>query len=151
MSTDDEDYSDYRAHNASIISALSLFCGFQFTAITLLINALPNREQPLAQVTLFFLTVLFNLSISTLVDTLVTGIYYVRNVPPFTRRIRFYNMRLMLIFYLFGIAIVLMFLLWSLFVLALASAITWALVVILNYIYTVKPFNEYRRKQTIQA
>jgi len=47
---------------------------------------------------------------------------------------------LLLIFYLFGAATVLMFLLFNLFYLSLISGVTWAMIVILSLMTTVKRF-----------
>jgi hypothetical protein len=132
-------YSEYFDHNRTIVGVLSLFSGFLFTSITILLNWLQNRNELLAQATILFLTLLFYLSLYVLLDNLEMGFHYIKDIPPLTLKVRpFFN--LLLIFYLFGTATILMFLLFNLFYLSLISGVTWVIIVILSLMTTVKRF-----------
>jgi hypothetical protein len=135
----EKDYSDYFGHNRTISSVLSLFCGFLFTSIIILLTAYPNTGEFIAQVTLFFLTFIFYISLYTLIDNLEMGFHYIKDIPPLTLRVAPF-FRLVLVFYLFGTAVVLMFLLFDLFSLALASGILWAIFVLVSIRSIIIPF-----------
>jgi hypothetical protein len=59
MSKDEKQFSEYFAQNERIIVVLSLFCGFLFTSITLLLTTLQNKGGILGQATILFLTLVF--------------------------------------------------------------------------------------------
>jgi len=148
MAEDENNLSDYISHNGSILGAISLICGFLFTVIALLVSNFQSFNSLQAQSVLFGLTAIFDLSLYTLVDCLVMGIYFCRNIPPLTKNLKSFNLRLMLMFYFFGITTVILFLLWNLFYLAVVSALMWAIVVIFSYFNIIKPFYEYRKQKT---
>jgi hypothetical protein len=65
--------------------------------------------------------------------------HYIEEIPPMTLKIRpFFN--LLVIFYLFGTATIMMFILFDLTNLALAAGLIWALTVILSLNNTAKRF-----------
>jgi hypothetical protein len=132
-------YSEYFGHNGVIVGVLSLFSGFLFTSITILLTSLQNKEGALAQATILFLTLIFYFSLYVLLDNLEMAFHYIKDIPPLTLKIRpFFN--LLLIFYFFGTSTILMFLLFNLLFLAVISAIIWALVLIASINSTVKRF-----------
>ena len=132
-------YSDYFDHNRTIVSVLSLFAGFLFTSITILLSGLQNKTEMLPQGTILFLTFLFYMALYVLLDNLEMGFHYIKDVPPMTMKVRpFFN--LLVIFYLFGTATILMFLLFGLSNVALISGVTWVVVVILSLATTVRRF-----------
>ena len=139
MSERDEHYEQYFSHNRAIASTLSLFCGFIFTAITLLLTSYPNIQDSLAQITLFFLTFVFYVSLYTLMDNLEMGFHYIEKVPPLTLRVAPF-FRLLIVFYLFGTAVVLMFVLFGLLNLAVVSGTLWAIFVLVSILSIVRPF-----------
>lgn len=147
MVEDENDFPDYLSHNGSILGAISLLCGFLFTVIALLVSNFQSFNSLQAQIVLFGLTAIFDLSLCNLVDCLVLGIYFCRSIPPLTKHLKSFNLRLMLMFYFFGITTVILFPLWNLFYLALASAFMWTAVVTFSYFNIVKPFNEYRNQK----
>ena len=132
-------YSEYFAHNTTMVSVLSLFCGFLFTSIIILLTSLQNKEGMLTQASILFLTLIFYFSLYVLLDNLEMAFHYIKNIPPLTLKIKpfFY---LLLIFYLFGSSTVLMFLLFGLVYLAGVSAVIWVLFVIASINSTVKRF-----------
>ena len=139
MSEDMDSYSDYFTHNGIIVGVLSLFCGFLFTSIAILLTTLQNRGGILGQATILFLTLVFYFSLFVLLDNLEMAFHYIKNIPPMTLKIRpFFN--LLLIFYLFGTSTVFMFLLFDLLYLAVVSGIVWAIIVTISINSTVKRF-----------
>jgi hypothetical protein len=139
MTKDKSTFSDYFEHNSIIVQVLSLFCGFLFTSITILLTWLQNRSELFAQAAILFLTILFYLSLYVLLDNLEMRFHYIEEIPPLTLKVRpFFN--LLLIFYLFGAATVLMFLLFDLLYLSLVSGLIWIVIVTLSLSTTVKRF-----------
>lgn len=132
-------YSDYFSHSGIIGGVLSLFCGFLFTSLTILLTSLQNKEGLLAQTTILLLTLIFYFSLYVLLDNLEMAFHYIENIPPLTLKVKpfFY---LLLIFYFFGTSTILMFLLFNLVYLAMISAVIWVLVVIASINSTVRRF-----------
>jgi hypothetical protein len=139
VSDDKTSYSEYFSHNSTIVNVLSLFCGFIFTSITILLTALQNKGGMLAQATILFLTLIFYFSLYVLLDNLEMAFHYIKDIPPLTLKVKpfFY---LLLIFYFFGTSTVLMFLLFDLLYLAVISAFIWIIIVITSVNSTVKRF-----------
>jgi hypothetical protein len=132
-------YKEYFEHNGVIVGVLSLFCVFLFTSITILLTSLQSKTGTLAQATLLFLTLIFFFSLYVLLDNLEMAFHYIENIPPLTLKIRPF-LNLLLIFYLFGTSIILMFLLFGLNYLATISAVIWAIIIILSINSTAKRF-----------
>jgi len=132
-------YSDYFDLNRTIMSVLSLFAGFLFTSITILLNWFQGRAELVAQATVLFLTLVFYLTLYVLLDNLEMGFHYVDRIPPLTLKVKpfFY---LLVIFYLFGAATSLMFLLHGLQSLAFISGVIWAVIVIISIRTTARRF-----------
>ena len=139
MSEKKPSYSEYFSHNNTIVGVLSLFCGFLFTSITILLTALQNKGGVLAQATILFLTLIFYFSLFVLLDNLEMAFHYIENIPPLTLKIKPFFF-LLLIFYLFGTSTVFMFLLFDLLYLAAISGVVWALFVIASINSTVRRF-----------
>jgi hypothetical protein len=74
---------------------------------------------------LFFLLILMLANIHALMAR------FCRNIPPVTKDIAGYNRLLALIYILIQLAVVLMFLIWNLFYLSLATGVMWALFMII--------------------
>jgi Na+-transporting NADH:ubiquinone oxidoreductase subunit NqrC len=139
VSAEKKSYSDYFEHNGVIVGVLSLFCGFIFTSITILLTALQNKQGLLVQSTILFLTLIFYFSLYVLLDNLEMAFHYIDDIPPLTLKVRpFFN--LLLIFYFFGTSTVLIFLLFDLWYLAAVSAVVWVGVVAASINFTVKRF-----------
>jgi hypothetical protein len=135
----EDDYSDYFGHNRSISSVLSLFCGFLFTSIIIILTAYRSTGEVFFQATLFFLTFTFYVALYTLIGNLEMGFHYIKDIPPLTLKVAPF-FRLVLVFYLFGTALVMMFLLYTLFGLALASGIIWVMFVLMSIRSIIFPF-----------
>ena len=132
-------YSEYFTHNTTIGQVLSLFCGFLFSSITILLTFLQDKEDLLLQATVLFLTLIFYLSLYVLLDNLEMPFHYIKNIPPLTLKVKPFFF-LLLIFYLFGTSTVLMFLLFGLLNLAVISGVIWIFFVIASINSTVKRF-----------
>lgn len=132
-------YAEYFAHNTTIGGVLSLFCGFLFTSITILLTSLQNKEGMLAQATILFLTLIFYFSLYVLLDNLEMAFHYIKKIPPLTLKVKpFFS--LLLIFYFFGTSTILMFLLFDLLYLAIFSAVIWLVFVGASVNSTVRRF-----------
>ena len=138
-------YSEYFTHNTTIGQVLSLFCGFLFSSITILLTFLQDKEDLLLQATILFLTLIFYLSLYVLLDNLEMPFHYIKSIPPLTLKVKPFFF-LLLIFYLFGTSTVLMFLLFGLLNLAVISGVIWIFFVIASINSTVKRFY----KQTVR-
>jgi hypothetical protein len=147
MAEPKSDYSEYRRHVISLASVMTFLAGFTFTIITLLLSQLPDLSSVifsvsfLWQFTLFFLTVLFYLMLFVVFYSLVISIILVRDLlPKGTMPIaaKIYNIAYTLIWVVIGIPLILMFLLWNLYYLALAAAIVWILVIIIMISFVVR-------------
>jgi hypothetical protein len=141
LAVNENPYSDYFDHNRTIAGVLSLFAGFLFTAITILLSVLQNKTELLPQITILFITFLFFVTLYALLDNLEMGFHYIKEIPQMTLKVRPF-LNVLVIFYLFGVSTVLMFLLFDLPNLSLISGVIWALVVILSLATTVKRFIE---------
>jgi hypothetical protein len=113
----------------NLSNIMALLSGFTFTAITIMLSQFPALGSLTAQLVLFFLACLFFLFI--MLVGMVHGLLYklCRCFPPVTKDIAGFNVLSLLSWVLLQFAVVLMFLIWNLVYLSLASA---AMVVIFN-------------------
>jgi hypothetical protein len=147
MSKNEELSFSYFEHNKTIAQVLSLFCGFLFTSITILLSLFKNPEEVALQATLLFLAILFYLSLFVLIDNLEMPFHYIKNIPLLTLKIRpfFY---LLVIFYLFGAATVIMFSLFHLIYLSIISGVVWLVIVLISISTTAKRFFDQAKKRS---
>jgi hypothetical protein len=136
----------YFEHNKTIAQVLSLFCGFLFTSITILLTSLKNPGEVTSQVTLLFLTIVFYLSLFVLVDNLEMPFHYIGKIPAMTLKIRPFFF-LLVIFYLFGAANVMMFSLFNLASLTIISGVLWLIIVIISILTTGRRFFNQAKKR----
>jgi hypothetical protein len=127
VSENEKDYSDYRQVLGNLSNIVVLLSGFTFTAITILLSQFPVLGSLTSQIILFFLASLFFLFIMLLgmVHGLLTKLC--RNFPPVTKDIAGFNRLTILSWILLQLAVVLMFLIWGLVYLSLASGVTMVL------------------------
>lgn len=153
LSKNKEDYSDYISYASNVLIILSLFSGFTFASITIIVTQLPDPGQILIQVTLFFLAVILNLFLFLAFYFLACILHCVENVPPETKlppHLRFVHSLLPISFALWGLAVVMMFLFWNLVYLALASFIMLVVFIIWNGYAIARPMFEHLRKRRSQ-
>lgn len=137
MTEGEKEYADYvKSVAGSRVTMLSLFSGFTFSTITILLNQLPDPGSLTSQLTLLFLVVLFDLCLFLLAwqTAIVVATYNAHNVsnPPARANweLTIFNLLLMIVFFLWGWSVVLMFLLWNLYYLALVAGVLWVAVVV---------------------
>ena len=134
MTENEEEYCEYvKTISGTRVTALSLFSGFTFSAITILLNQLPDPSSLISQFTLFFLVVVFDLCLFLLAWQIIIaiGMYNVRKAPARSVwELSVFNLLLEIVFILWGWSVVLMFLLRNLHYLALVSGVLWMAVIV---------------------
>jgi hypothetical protein len=140
------DYSDYIKHRSNLGSGLFFVLGFMFTVITIVLSRVPNLDSLQSQLILLFFTGVFNLVGFLAFLLTIEGIYLCRRVPPSSKRLTVINVLGFLVTILMGFSVTLLFLLWNLTFLVVASGIVWALFVIAEFVFVWKPFAEHRKK-----
>ncbi len=132
---DDDEYTGYvKAVAATRVTMLSLFSGFTFSALTIFLDQLSDPGSFISQLTLFFLVILFDLSLFLLAwqTIIMIGTWNVRKVPDHAKwELSVFNLLLIVVFILWGWLVILMFLLRNLQVLALVSGALWAGVIVI--------------------
>lgn len=152
MSENEEEYSAYvQSHSVSSMT-WSLFAGFTFVAITVLLTQHPDPSQIPAQITLFIFAFMLFLFLHNLNGSNITIGICIRTAPPLPEKWqsigfkRIQNLFDWIGWILLGYSVVFMYFLWSLYYLALASSALGLLFLILCYIDYIKPSEEYFRK-----
>lgn len=144
----DKDYSDWIQYMSNVANTLSLFSGFTFTSITILLTLLPDPRQISSQITLFLLSALLDFFLFLMGWQTIFVIYHCRSVPPLTRGMAIASRLWFSSFGLLCIAVTIMFLLWNLTYLAFASGLALVLVLILFYTFAWKPYIKFRKVQS---
>ena len=121
-------------------SVLTFLAGFTFTVISIFLNQLPDPTSSLSQITLFLLTLLFEffLFLTAWQMTIIISCAPPRIVAAaygrvFRREVATFSMLMFIGLSLLGMSVMLMFLLWNLIYLAIASSIVWIVVLITSY------------------
>jgi hypothetical protein len=143
----DKDYSDWIQYMSNVTNALTLFSGFTFTSITILLTLLPDPSRISSQITLFLLSALLDFFLFFMGWQTLLLIYYCRNIPPLVARLRLSSRLWFSSFGFLCMAVVVMFLLWDLTYLALASGLTLGLAFSLFYVFGWKPYIKFRKRQ----
>jgi hypothetical protein len=141
--SDETHYTDFLTQLSGLTSELSLFCGFTLTIITLLVTRLPDPSILLAQISLLFLTILLNLLTFLLGWVMTMRTIFCRYLP--LKKIKYsnvFNPLLFLSLSLWGISVILIYLLWSLTYLAIASTIIEAFFISVAFKLFWKQFRE---------
>ncbi len=128
MTADEADYSAYISYHIMGSNTYSLFMGFTFTSMVVFLTWLPNPEEPRVQVVLFSLALLFHVLGYLLFIEEATLAHSVRVAPKLPEGYRGSAVTRLsnFVWYMLGGVNVLMFVLWNLPLLALASAIVGA-------------------------
>ena len=142
MTTSKKDYSDYLVHLSNSNSSLALFSGFLLTGITILLTALPDPSSIRSQVILFFLTVLWNLRRFSLQWLGMQLISLCRSVPPLSEvpGMRTHNKITLLSDVVGRFVLPLMYLLWNLDRLALATTAVGVLFLVIYVVFGWRPY-----------
>jgi len=151
MSESEDKYSAYRSFYSIATTAEALFAGFTFAAITVLLTQLPDPTHVSVQGTLLFLTVLLNLFMYGLTWTQAAVSNCIRFAPELPEAWWRWNNARTIVSNTSEIglrfSVVLMFLIWSMTYLAIASAVTLVLFIIFEYISIHKPYREMLKKK----
>jgi len=151
MSESEDKYSAYRSFYSIVTTAEALFAGFTFAAITVLLTQLPDPTRISVQATLLFLTVLLNLFTYGLNWTQAAVSNCIRFAPELPEAWWRWNKARTIVANTSEIglrfSVVLMFLIWSMTYLAIASAVTLVLFIIFEYISIHKPYREMLKKK----
>jgi len=140
-------YDDLLTQLSGLTTELSLFCGFTFTTIILLVTNLPDPSIFLVQISLLFLTVLLNLFIFLLGWVMTMRTVFCRYLPfKSIKGSKIFNPLLFFTYCLWGVAVVLIFFLFNLIYLVLVSSIVWAIFASIAYFFLWKQFLEYYMK-----
>ena len=118
-------------------SILSFLAGFTFTVLGIFLNQLPDLTSLISQSTLFLLTFLFELflflgawQLSIIISCAPARIVYAAYSRVFKREVATFSYLMLIGLSLLGLSVTLMFLLWNLLYLALASGIVWIIFLI---------------------
>jgi hypothetical protein len=125
MADDPMDYSAYISYHTMASNTFSLTMGFTFTSMVVLLTWIPDPTELRLQIVLFSLTLLFHVLGYLLFIEEATLAYCVRIAPklPETYKGSIVTRLSSLVWYMLGGITVLIFLVWNLPVLAIASAI----------------------------
>lgn len=108
------------------MGVLGLFSAFTFTLISLILAEIADASVFNMQVILFFLSMLFYLSLYLLGHTLAMNTYYVKKRPPFVGAYKVYEYGVFVLFELFGLVVPLIFIVWRLYLLAGVNCLAFA-------------------------
>ncbi len=129
-------YAEYVKDVSGVrVTILSLLSGFTFTTVNILLNQLPDPSSTMSNITLLFLTIIFDLLLFLLgwQLTIVIGLYDVRDPPPHERwELTAFNVILLVVFGMWGTSLVLIYLLWNLYTLAIVSGVVWVFLSIVS-------------------
>jgi hypothetical protein len=152
ISENEDKYSAYIESHSIGSMTWSLFSGFTFAAITILLTQHPDSSQISAQITLFIFAFMLFLFLHNLNGSNVAIGICIRTAPPLPEKWqskRFKSIQSLfdwIGWILLGYSVVFMYLLWNLYYLALASFVLGLLFLTLCYIDYIKPSKEYFRK-----
>jgi hypothetical protein len=127
FSEDKQDYSNYHQIGANLITMLGLLSGFTFTGITILLSQFSVLNSLATQFVLFFLSCLFFLFMLLLGMAQMMQLRLCKNKPPVTRQMAFFNLASWVSYLLLQVSVVVMFLIWGLVYLTLATGVALAI------------------------
>lgn len=122
------------------VSVITFLAGFTFTVLGIFLNQLPDPSAPLSQITLFLLTLLFEFflflsvwQISIIISCAPSRIVYAAYSGVFRRETGTFSILMFVGLSVLGMSVMLMFLLWNLLYLAIASCAVWIVVIVASY------------------
>jgi hypothetical protein len=141
------DYSEFVSYMGGIHQVLSIFAGFTFTAITLLLTTLPDKSSLPVQGTFVFLSLLFHLFIMLVAWDTTRNVTFLRRTPPYTRAGATWDVFYFLSIALFGLSIPVMYWLWGLDMLALITLLIGMAILAVAVALIWRPYTEFRQKK----
>ncbi len=139
-----DDYSGFIFHNGYVLGALGAFAVFTFGAICHIITVIPDPSKLHIQLTLLFLSGLFYVSMYLLGDGLTRSLSLCRIRSAYDRHDVMYNIGIFVLFYLFGLVVLLVFLVWNLPILSGICAITYVTTGIMGVRFIIIPLLKQR-------
>jgi hypothetical protein len=151
VSENEEKYQAYIAYQSHRSNRYALFSGFTFTVIAILLTQLPDVTQVQAQIALFVLTAMLWVFLHELSGAEAAIFNCVRTAPPLPEAWKSKATALLenVNWVLLGLSVIILYLLWNLFYLALASATVAGILFIHAYIILGKPLTQ-RDKQWVR-
>jgi len=147
------DYSDYMSYQSTVVQTFSLLSGFTFTAITIILAAFPDPSQIQTQIILFVLGVLLDIFLLFVVQEhhiLAICLRIAPQLPEKWMRSWWFRFNGELLSWAFlSMSVALMFFLWNLIYLAIASVIVTTLFIIYAHLTVIRPFEEFLLKHPI--
>jgi hypothetical protein len=143
-----DDYSDFSLHLGYVMGVLGLFAAFTFTLICLIIAEISDPSIFQIQAILLFLSILFYLSLILLADTLAMDNYYCGKLPPLVGSYKIFEYALFILFDMFGLVVPLIFISWSLWLLAEITTIIFTISSILAIKFILIPLLKVRKSQS---
>ena len=148
----EEKYSAYVQTFSISSMTWSLFAGFTFASITILLTQHPDPSQTPVQITLLIFAFMLFLFLHNLNGANITAGICVRTAPPLPEKwqsTKFKRTQSLLDWtgwILLGYSVVFMYLLWELYYLALASLVLGCVFLALCYVDYIKPSDEHIKK-----
>jgi hypothetical protein len=100
----------------------------------------------LIQVTLYVLTFLFDLFTFLLAWVGNLDLYFIKDIPPFSRGMKICSFLEFFGVSLLGLVITVLFFFFGLYLLSLLAIATWAVFVACGYFFTMRPSNRVRKQ-----
>ena len=151
----EEIYTYFLGLSRARVSVITFLAGFTFTVLGIFLNQLPDPSAPLSQITLFLLTLLFEFflflsvwQISIIISCAPARIVGEAYSGFFRHETGTFSILMFIGLSVLGMSVMLMFLLWNLLYLAIASCAVWIVVIIASYriiqqnIKRVRMFND---------
>jgi hypothetical protein len=156
----DEIYTYLLGLSRTRVSVITFLAGFTFTVLGIFLNQLPDPSAPLSQITLFLLTLLFEFflflsvwQISIIISCAPARIVGEAYSGVFRHETGTFSILMFIALSVLGMSVMLMFLLWNLLYLAIASCAVWIVVIIASYriiqqnIQRVRTYNAQQTKK----
>lgn len=131
------------------MEVLSLFSAFTFAAICLIITEIADPSGFYVQSSLLFLSILFYISLYLLGDSLTRSLAYCKKRSMYSRHDFLSDVGVFVLFYLFGLVVAVIFLLWSLYVLFGISISVYAISSVAAAKLIILPFVQKRKLDKI--
>lgn len=140
-----DDYSGFIQHNGYVLGVLGAFAIFTFGTICLIITAIPDPSKLHIQFTLLFLSALFYASLYLLGDGLTRNLRLCRRRSLYDRHDVMYNIGVFALFYMFGLIVFLIFIVWNLYALSGICAIIYFTSGMAAARFIIKPLLQQRK------
>jgi hypothetical protein len=146
MTNDSNDSSGYVNTIASLINGSYFVAGFTFTVIALLLTQLKDPTSMFSQIILFLLNILLNLAIFLAAWYTVHLSTIFNYAPPMTRGFDVATFLTFIVAALVTLITTLLFLIFEMLYLGLASSIAWVALNVAAYVFILRPARKFDSK-----